>query len=132
MDYLLPDNQIIPQVETDSILPEIDHLTGGSLDPEVTDPLIHDAWGTVRDRLADFLLGQNFVTDMQTTFGREVDAESGKEHIIDILTGESLPGIRVLPAVNMYPAVGAFDVLTDTLYLADSLLDGSSGVDDGV
>ncbi|MGK7955048.1 MAG: FG-GAP repeat domain-containing protein, partial [Crocosphaera sp.] len=116
----------------DSILPEFDYLTGGSLDSEVTDPLIYDAWGTVRDELTDFLLAVDFATDMQMAFGREVDVESGKEHIIDILNGESLPGIRVLPAANMYPAVGAFDMVTDTVYLADSLLDGSSGVDDGV
>ncbi|MEB3342084.1 Calx-beta domain-containing protein [Okeania sp.] len=132
MDNLLPDNQISFPVETDELLPEIEYFMGASLEPDTIEPLIHDAWGTVRDELADFLLELDFATDMQTAFGQEVDVAAGKEDIINILTGESLPGIRVLPTANMYPAVGAYDALTGTVYLADSLLDGSFGVDNGL
>ncbi|GGA55095.1 hypothetical protein CYANOKiyG1_75610 [Okeania sp. KiyG1] len=121
MDNFLPENDPIPLVEPNSIFPEVDYWPGSTLNPETTDALIQAAWGEVRDDLADFLLAPDFATDMQTAFGSGVNLDLSRDYIEDILTGERLPKIRVLPAGDMNTALGGFDGLSDTVYLADSL-----------
>ncbi|MDE5093102.1 MAG: FG-GAP-like repeat-containing protein, partial [Trichodesmium sp. St11_bin5] len=50
----------------------------------------------------------------------------------DVLTGENLPEVIMLPAADMEPAVGAYDPLTGSIYLADSLLPDTDGAEYGV
>ncbi|MEB3342994.1 FG-GAP-like repeat-containing protein [Okeania sp.] len=129
MDNPLPEDNPSLLVEPISIFPEIEYWPGSYLSPETTDLVIQDAWTEVRDELADFLLAPDFATDMQTAFGSEVNLESARDYIEDILAGERLPDFRVLPTADMNPALGGFDVLTGTVYLADSLL---AGTEDGI
>ncbi|MCH2049590.1 MAG: sodium:calcium exchanger, partial [Trichodesmium sp. ALOHA_ZT_67] len=107
----------------DDPFPSVHYLPGADYsNPEVTDPMIQGAWGEVRDELADFILAPEFDDYIKTAFGETVDPELAKEQIKDVLTGENLPEVIMLPAADMEPAVGAYDPLTGSIYLADSLL----------
>ncbi|MCH2050182.1 MAG: VCBS repeat-containing protein, partial [Trichodesmium sp. ALOHA_ZT_67] len=132
MDEFSPDDHSLFPEEPDETSLNVHYLPGADSNPEVTDPMIQGAWGEVRDELADFILAPEFDDYIKTAFGETVDPELAKEQIKDVLTGENLPEVIMLPAADMEPAVGAYDPLTGSIYLADSLLPDTDGAEDGV
>ncbi|MBS9770267.1 MAG: VCBS repeat-containing protein, partial [Trichodesmium erythraeum GBRTRLIN201] len=130
-EFSKDDNSYYPG-EPDPLFPETNYHPGTDLDPEIADPIIQCAWGEVRDQLADFILAPELEAHMEMAFGETVDSDMAKNEIQDILTGENLPDIQVLPAADMDPVVGGFDSLTGTIYLADSLWLDTCGAEDGV
>ena len=128
MDEFSPDDHSLFPEEPDETSLNVHYLPGADSNPEVTDPMIQGAWGEVRDELADFILAPEFDDYIKTAFGETVDPELAKEQIKDVLTGENLPEVIMLPAADMEPAVGAYDPLTGSIYLADSLLPDTDGV----
>jgi hypothetical protein len=97
-----------------------------SVEPLAAVGIIETALTEVKDNLTEFAASGTFETDILTVFGESANVDLGETIINALAVGEDLPQIIVVPVEQMNGAAGAFDSVTGTVYLADSLIDGSS------
>ena len=109
-----------------NIVPPVTFLGGLSVESAAGAEVIEAALTQVWNNLTEFVASGTFETDMLTVFGESANVDLGETIIDALAVGEDLPQIIVAPVEQMNGAAGCFDSVTGTVYLADSLIDGSS------
>ena len=109
-----------------NIVPPVTFLGGLSVESAAGAEVIEAALTQVWNNLTEFVASGTFETDMLTVFGESANVDLGETIIDALAVGEDLPQIIVAPVEQMNGAAGGFDSVTGTVYLADSLIDGSS------
>ncbi len=69
-------------------------------------------------QLQDFLIDQNFASNIATAFGQSADVESAHSLIQQLSNGQSLPTFKIISIDEIAGNLGAFDKLTNTVYIS--------------
>lgn len=78
--------------------------------------------GTVIESLQNLLEDADFTAKIGQAFSGVGNADDAKRLIQDLIGSKNVPGIKVLSASDMNGASGAFDDLTNTIYLSREFL----------
>lgn len=101
-------------------------LLGGSssIAPESQDvnQLVAQGLAVATEQLKDFLADPDFVTKIATTFGEGVDVASVNNLITQLANAQELPKIEILSVEDIGGVPGAFDPLTNTVYVSQQFL----------
>ncbi|MEB3341347.1 calcium-binding protein [Okeania sp.] len=91
-------------------------------------PSLESAWSTTKDALMNFATNPNFLRNLETAFGSDLDLEKATELATVWGTGDfrGLPEIEVRSNSEMNGAMGAFSTETNTIYFSQEYLSGNA------
>ncbi|MCC3407999.1 MAG: hypothetical protein JGK17_20895 [Microcoleus sp. PH2017_10_PVI_O_A] len=92
-----------------------------SLEPDIN-AILTSGWQTVLGQLKKFVNEPAFSEKMTIAFGERIDLDSATSLIQNLSNGQFLPQIEILSLKDINGYNGAFDVLTNTLYISEDFL----------
>lgn len=95
--------------------------SSSSLDPDING-ILNTGLQTAIGQLKKFVTDPAFSEKMTIDFGEGIDLESVTSLIENLSNGQFLPKIEILSAKNINGYKGAFDLLTNTVYISEDFL----------
>ncbi|GGA59294.1 calcium-binding protein [Okeania sp. KiyG1] len=98
------------------------------------DPSLESAQSIAKEALGDFATSPNFLANLETAFGSDLDFEKAAELAAAWGAGDfsGLPEIEVRPSNEINGAMGAFSTDTNTIYFSQEYLSANAGSDEAV
>ncbi|GGA59305.1 pre-peptidase C-terminal domain-containing protein [Okeania sp. KiyG1] len=98
------------------------------------DQSLESAQSIAKEALGDFATSPNFLANLETAFGNDLDFEKAAELAAAWGTGDfsDLPGIEVRPSNEINGAMGAFSTDTNTIYFSEEYLSANAGSGEAV
>ena len=93
------------------------------------DPSLESAQSIAKEALGDFATSPNFLANLETAFGSDLDFEKAAELAAAWGAGDfsGLPEIEVRPRNEINGAMGAFSTETNTIYFSQEYLSANAG-----
>ncbi|MCT7977433.1 hypothetical protein [Laspinema olomoucense] len=80
------------------------------------------SWQIAVSYLQKFLIDPDFATKITTAFGQDANFDLAKSFVEDLIGGQTAPTIHIVSLDELAGAQGAFDLVTNTIYLSQEFI----------